>query len=251
MARLDPVRARAPASVLLPGLIALVAALAGCSSGPAPAAASASFSAPPGASGLISSLPPPEQATAPPSPSELLPSQSIEPTATSPAATAPGGGVAIDPALLAVLPPEIAGHPLDEALEAEASAIGDPALARDVERLATAFVHDDRLENWAIVSVTAVRAGAFDEAFFRSWRDSFDAAVCEAAGGVAGHAEATIGGHQVAIGTCAGGLRTYSLHLEQGDLLISISAVGDERYGELVIAGLTPSSERGLPSAPR
>jgi hypothetical protein len=95
-------------------------------------------------------------------------------------------------------------------------------------------------DDLAIVSVVRLRSGVFDEGFFRSWRDSYDEAACDAAGGVSGHAEAEIGGRTTFIGTCAGGAHTYHVRLETDDvILVSVTAVGERRLGEQVVAGLT------------
>ena len=65
-------------------------------------------------------------------------------------------------------------------------------------------------------------------------------AACEVAGGVApGAAVTEIGGHETYIGSCQGGVHTYHVRLENPDRIVSITAVGDERLGERVVAGLT------------
>ena len=93
-------------------------------------------------------------------------------------------------------------------------------------------------DDLAVVSVVQLRPGAYDDAWFRSWRDTYDAAACEAAGGVQGNAEAVIAEHDTFIGTCAQGAFTYHVHLEDPDRLVSITSVGDRRLGEQVVAGL-------------
>ena len=59
------------------------------------------------------------------------------------------------------------------------------------------------------------------------------------AGGVDGHAEAEIGGHQTFIGTCAGGVRTYHVYSPTATSSSRCRARGEGRYGELVVEGLT------------
>ena len=85
-----------------------------------------------------------------------------------------------------------------------------------------------------------LRSGGISDAQFRAWRDTFDAGACPQAGGVSGHAEATIGGRTSYIGTCAGGLTTYHTLIAGAGLLVSVSSVGEHRLGEQVIAGLRP-----------
>jgi hypothetical protein len=89
-----------------------------------------------------------------------------------------------------------------------------------------------------VVTVTRLREGVFSDAFHRDWRDSFDAAVCDQAGGVIGNAEAEIDGHRTFIGTCAGGVRTYHVVLADTDTLISMQALGAGRLGERIVEEL-------------
>ncbi|MCJ7710605.1 MAG: hypothetical protein MUQ32_07195, partial [Chloroflexi bacterium] len=90
----------------------------------------------------------------------------------------------------------------------------------------------------AVVSVVRLRSDVFDDAFFRSWRDSYDAAACEAAGGVAGNAEAEIDGRPTYIGTCAAGAHTYHVYLEGPNVIVSVTSVGEGRFGEQIVAGI-------------
>ncbi|HEY6057320.1 MAG TPA: hypothetical protein VIV06_04770 [Candidatus Limnocylindrales bacterium] len=153
---------------------------------------------------------------------------------------APARLIVIDPALLDVLPADVEGNTLVESPEAETENVSDPGLSRDVGRVAVAFVANADATNWAVVSVSALRPGTWSDAFYRDWRTTYDEAACARSGGVARHAEATIAAHPVAIGTCANGVTTYHVHLEQGDLVVSMSALGERRYGEQLVAGLRP-----------
>jgi len=150
----------------------------------------------------------------------------------------PSVSISIDPALLGALPPEIDGHPLDESPEVEQADVEDPTLV-GVERLAAAFVHDDNAENWAVVTVVALFRGHLTDEYYRSWRDTFDTGACEPAGGVTGSAVAPIGGREVNVGRCAGGVNTYHVRLP-GDRIVSVTSFGPKRYGELVMSGLVP-----------
>ena len=173
--------------------------------------------------------------TAPPTPS-ASPVPILHPSATPvPTISAP---IEIDPGLLAILPAEIDGQPVDESPEVEEADAEDPTLV-GVARLAAAFVHDDNAANWAVVTVAAIQPNVLTDAYFRSWRDSFDAGACEPAGGVTGTAIAPIGGRDVNIGRCAGGVNTYHVRLDE-DRIVSVTAFGDKRYGELVMGGLKP-----------
>lgn len=165
---------------------------------------------------------------------DASPSQSL-------AATTAGasGSIVIDPFLLKVLPASIKGAPLVENAEAEAHDLTDPALAGQASALAAALAIDPTTSDWAYVSVVHLRAGVFSDAYFKSWRETFDSGACSQAGGVAQNsAETEIAGHKTFIGHCVGGVLTYHVHLSPADVIVSISALGDQRFGQLVVEGL-------------
>ena len=173
--------------------------------------------------------------------------------ASSPVAASASAGAALDPGpsasrqtvvdetLLTMLPPLVDGAALtpDDATAAGIAAgiATDPGLADDLEALAVALYAGEA--DYAVVTLTRLREGVFGDGYFRDWRDSFDEAVCAQSGGVEGHAEATIGGRVTFIGTCAGGVRTYHTHLEGPDRIVSLQALGEARFGERILAGLT------------
>jgi len=148
----------------------------------------------------------------------------------------------VDPSLLELLPDDVAGVPLepDEATANELA--GEPSIAPFVSSLAiaAAFVPpaSDTLGDYVVVTVARLKPGLFGDLFYRGWRDTFDSAVCEQAGGVDGHAEATVGGRQTYIGTCAGGVHTYHVHLPAQDVIVSMQGASESRFGERVIEGL-------------
>ena len=151
----------------------------------------------------------------------------------------PPPGVAVeDPSLIAVLPAAVAGQPVVLESQAFADAIADPAFAANVEAAAFGVVVAGNDLSSAMVARPV--SGVWSEAWFRDWRDSYDEGACGQSGGVAGTAEAELGGRTVYIGTCAGGLRTYHAWLEGRGLLVSAFSVGEERYGERLMAGLRP-----------
>jgi hypothetical protein len=160
------------------------------------------------------------------------PSPTARPTAP------PGAQAPIDPSLLEVLPDEVGGFPVQPAPEALAEAVTDPAIVRDVEALAAAIVVDPATGEFGYATVLRFLDGVATDAFLRDWRDTFDAGVCEQAGGVSGTAEAQIGGRQVYIGSCAGGAHTYHIWLGNRGLLVSVSAVGEQRLGEQLVEAL-------------
>jgi hypothetical protein len=159
----------------------------------------------------------------------------------SPASATVGasGPIVIDPFLLKVLPASIKGAPLVENAEAEAHDLTDPALAGQASALAAALAIDTTTSDWAYVSVVHLRVGVFSDPYFKSWRETFDSGACSQAGGVAqSSAETEIAGHKTFIGHCVGGVLTYHVHLLPGDVIVSISALGSQRFGQLVVQGL-------------
>jgi hypothetical protein len=152
-------------------------------------------------------------------------------------------GVTVDPTLLDVLPAEVAGRPLDPDAESAAAIAEDGSIAPFVSAIALASVFGpaatDVPPSYAVVTVARLRPGVFGEAFFRGWRDTFDAAVCEQAGGVEGHAEAELGGRHTYIGTCAGGVHTYHSYLPTRDVIVSSQSAGPALFGEQVMSEIT------------
>jgi hypothetical protein len=175
------------------------------------------------------------------------PAASIDPAASPPAASAsPAAGgtdISVDPSLLALLPADIGGVPLTPDPETAAQVAAAESLAPSLSAIAVAAAFgpppSDAIGDYVVATVARLRTEVFDEAWFRDWRDSFDAGVCEQAGGVAGHAEATLGGHQTFIGSCAGGVHTYHVYLPRQDVVVSLQGIGPGRFGERVIEGLT------------
>ena len=150
------------------------------------------------------------------------------------------GAVTVDQSMLGILPTDVGGAPLEPADDAAATIALDPALAGDVEAVAVGLAVSagaSATEDLVIANVVRLRPDVFDDGFFRGWRDSYDAAACEPAGGILGNAEADIDGRKVFIGSCANGGFTY--HTRYGeDVLVSLTSVGEGRFGELVMNDL-------------
>ena len=196
--------------------ILLVGLAAACQpSGPSPAGSGASGSAPP--TGAPSDL--------------AFPDVSLEP---------PPGTVTVDGSLLSILPSEVGGVPMTPAPETATDIALDPSLATDVEAIAVALAASEGSsgnQDLVIANVIRLRPDVFDDAFFRSWRDTYDAAACEPAGGQVGNAEAVIDERQVFIGSCASGGFTY--HVRYGeDVIVSLTSLGSGRFGEQVVKNL-------------
>lgn len=185
---------------------------------------------------LSGCIPPRPSPTPTPTPATPSPSPSRAPTSVT-------AEVAVDPSLLDLVPDTIAGVPVQEDAATAADIAGEGSIAPFVSALAVASAFGppptDTLPDYVVVTVARLKPGLFGDVFFRGWRDTFDAAVCEQAGGVAGHAEAEIGGRQTFIGTCAGGVHTYHVYVPDQDVIVSLQGAGDGRFGERVIEGLT------------
>ncbi len=157
------------------------------------------------------------------------------------ASGAPGSLIVVEEDLLRLLPAKVDGVALVSDPDTAASVAADPDLATSASAIAVAYAIGPSAsvgEDVAVVSVVRLRSGVYDDAFHRSWRDSYDAAACQAAGGVTGNAQAEVGGHETFIGSCAQGAFTYHVYLEDQDVLVSITSVGARRLGEQVVAGL-------------
>jgi hypothetical protein len=184
----------------------------------------------------------PSSAASPTPTSSAATTSSASVASAATAATAPPAGVAVDPSLLAVLPATVGGVPLQPDRTTAAEIAREQSIAPFVSSLALAAAFgppaSGSVGDYVVVTVARVKPGLFGDLFFQGWRDTFDAAVCKQAGGVQGAAEATIAGRQTFIGTCAGGIHTYHVHLPAQDVIVSMQGGGPKRFGERVVEGL-------------
>jgi hypothetical protein len=137
-----------------------------------------------------------------------------------------------------VLPAEVAGNAITLEPLAFPEALADPGFATSIETAAFGIVVAG--DDLASAVVARPVDGVFTDAWFRDWRDSYNGGACAQSGGIAGNAEAELGGRTVHIGTCAGGLRTYHTWIEDRGLLVSAFSIGNGRFGEQLMAGLRP-----------
>ena len=144
----------------------------------------------------------------------------------------------IDTALLEHLPETVGGAPVTEALDEAALALADPALSRIATALDVGLALDEATGNLVTAHVVRLREGAFNDATFRQWRDSYDEGACTAAGGVDARAEVTMDERNVFVTSCVEELRAYHLWIKDENLLISASSVGSGRFGELLMSEL-------------
>ncbi len=142
-----------------------------------------------------------------------------------------------------MLPAEVEGQALRPDAETAADIAVTQDLVPDVEAIAVGLYiapGASTADDLAIVNVVRLAPGVFDDAWYRSWRSTYDEGACQVAGGVSpGAVHSAIAGHETDIGTCRGGVHTYHVHLANPDRVISITAAGEGRFGERVVAGLT------------
>jgi hypothetical protein len=181
-----------------------------------------------------------------PSPSASPPAPTSAATAT-PAPTAsvasPAAGVTVDASLLGILPGSVGGVAITPDPETAAQIADEGSIAPFVSAIALAAAFgppaSDGTADYVVVTVAKLRPGTFSDLFFRGWRDTFDAGVCEQAGGVDGNAETDIDGHRTFIGTCKGGVHTYHVHLATSDVIVSMQGLGRGGWPERIVADLT------------
>jgi hypothetical protein len=146
--------------------------------------------------------------------------------------------VVIDTALLEHLPAQVDGVDVMRSPESDLAAASDPVVTEFGEGVVTGLAIDPASGDFAYASLVRLRADAFTDELYRSWRDSFDEGACSQAGGVVRTAITDIAGREVHMDSCEGGVRTYHTWLENSRVLVSISSLGDRRLGELLVGSL-------------
>lgn len=168
------------------------------------------------------------------------PSPTSSPGASLDASPGASPAVPIDTGLLASLPAMIGGQQVNEVPEIEAELASDPNLAENASSLAVALGINMATGDFAYVAVIQLKPLVFSNAFYSSWRQSYDESACTQSSGLKSTGSATISGRQVFLGVCVGGALTYHVHLPAPDRLISITSVGPAHFGQLVLEGLRP-----------
>jgi len=165
-------------------------------------------------------------------PGATLPTLGPEPTATQ--EPTPSLPALVDRSLLAILPAQVAGSPVEEDIDGEREFGADPG--GTVRRYAAAVVGDAG-QNIASVSVAALDPADM-AAFFPAWRADYDEAACAANEGLGETATTTVGGREVESTSCTGGVRVYHVRLHGDALLVSIMSIGPDDFGAKLIEGL-------------
>ena len=209
--------------MIRPGAAAALVAglLAACQAAP-PGATAPSTTQEVGLPGSVQSLEPVVTLGPPPSP-------------TPPDETSP---VALDPSVLVFLPESVGGVPVTESADEATQAFADPSLPRIASAMDAGVAVDAGNGNLVYAWVVRLRPGEFSDAIYQQWRDSYDEGACSGAGGVVGRAEATMDDRTVYITSCVQSLRAYHVWLKDQGILISASAIGDGRFGELLMDNL-------------
>jgi hypothetical protein len=181
---------------------------------------------------------------------DVLPTATAPPVRSpTPAAATPTPGIAAtdapamppvaeDEGLLAVLPEDVAGTPVEREALAFQEASGQPDFAASIG--SAAFFVAPGPGDLVSGLVAKPRDGVYSEAWYRDWRETYDEGACAQANGIGGRAEASIGGRAVSITTCAGGMRVYHAWVEEQGVVVSLIAIGENRWGEQVMASLRP-----------
>jgi hypothetical protein len=157
------------------------------------------------------------------------------PSPTPPDQTSP---VVLDPTVLDFLPTEVGGIPLTESVTEATQALADPSLPKIASAVDAAVAVDAGNGNLVYAWVVRLRPAAFSDGLYSQWRDSYDEGACSGAGGIVGRAEAQIDDRTAYITSCTGDLRTYHVWLKDQAILISASAVGEAKFGELLVNNL-------------
>jgi len=163
----------------------------------------------------------------------------------TPSASPSLAAVQADPSLLDVLTASPAKLNVTYDPDTTASVMADPSVAGDLSALAIGLATPAAQaspQEFVIANVARLRDPTKSDAWFRSWRDTYDQAACEQAGGVQGNAETQMSGQTVYIGSCRNGALTYHVRLEDGSIVISMTSIGPSRLGERLVRATLASS---------
>lgn len=220
-------------------LVAVALVVAGCGRSEVSASPAAATPTAATTNGVAITTPAPS-ASASPVVSPGPPSGSPGPPSGSPGlpSVSPAPAVVMDPDLLQILPATIGTAKVEIEPDAFAEAIGDASFVAAVDSAAFAVVVGG--EDLASGVVAHLRPGAYSDAFFRDWRDSYDEGACGQAGGVARRAQVTLGGRPVYVTTCTEELRVYHAYVPERDVIVSLFSLGEQRFGEQLLDGLRP-----------
>jgi hypothetical protein len=147
-----------------------------------------------------------------------------------------GAAVALDPALLAILPSSVGGAPVSQEPESFGETVKDPAFVASIDRA----VFPIAVSGGDLVSgvVAHVRAGVYSDKMFEDWRSSYDEGACAQSSGVVAHAEQTLSGRTTYVTTCGGGLRVYHTYVAGQGVIVSLFSTGVQDFGAKLMGGI-------------
>jgi hypothetical protein len=188
--------------------------------------------------GACNSADPATPATGAPTgaPTDTTPASPTPKPTPAPTPLAPGTVVKMDESLLAMLPATVGGAPVTSEADSFAQGVQDTSFVANVDRAAffVVVVGGDLASG----AVAHLRPGVYSDGLWKDWRTTYDDGSCTPAGGVLARGSSSIGGREVFVTTCAGGLRVYQVWLSGPGVIVSLVSFGDKRFGEQLMAGL-------------
>jgi hypothetical protein len=161
-----------------------------------------------------------------------------KPASSSPAgASSSSAAVAIDPALVDLLPSTVAGLAVVRATATEEAAQASPRFADAADGFAAVEAIATNGSDLAIASIIRLRPEASPATFYADWRPGYDDAACAPAGGVSTRETQTIGGRSVDVTHCVEGATVYHVWLQGDRVLVSVLDVGRTGLGRSLIEG--------------
>jgi RES domain-containing protein len=145
--------------------------------------------------------------------------------------------VAIDPALVDLLPSTVAGLAVVRATATEEAAQASPRFADAADGFAAVEVIATDGSDLAIASLVRLRPDASPDTFYADWRPAYDDAACAPARGVSSRESETVGVWAVDATHCLEGATAYHVWLQGRRVLLSVIDVGTTGLGRALIEG--------------
>ena len=175
--------------------------------------------------------------SAPASPSPTYTAVPIAATAW-PSGTTGQYGLQIDPSLLGKIPSHAGAVAVKEDGGTESQVLGDPDVAKTLDRFVAASVGGYSDPDWLNISIGHFRPESQDPDIYSAWIDQYATGACSQANGVSGDpSQELIGDFTVDVTTCAGGLTGYTF--QRGDwVVVSMYEFGPKHIGKALIAAI-------------
>jgi hypothetical protein len=180
----------------------------------------------------------PSPSVSPASSASAAPSPVAAQSSASPGSSASQvATVAIDPALVDLLPSTVGGLDVVRATATEEAAQASPRFADSADGFAAVEAIATNGSDLGIASIIRLRPEASPATFYADWRPGYDDAACAPAGGVSTRETQTIGGRSVAVTHCLEGATVYHVWLQGGRVLVSVLDVGTTGLGRSIVEG--------------